>query len=88
VEADTITVVANNAGTSPVTISEVWVNNARVSADDVTFDPTTGTAAANSGLEVTIDYSSAGVAEGYTYQVKLVSTKGNAFMYTASAPSK
>jgi len=84
--ADTITVVANNTGTTSVTINEVWVNNVAYTAD-TTFSPTSGTAAANTGLVVAIDYADPGLEEGSNYQVKLVSSKGNAFMYTASAPT-
>ncbi|MGB9914674.1 MAG: archaellin/type IV pilin N-terminal domain-containing protein [Candidatus Bathyarchaeales archaeon] len=78
----TIVVIANNTGTTPVTISAVYLNNEDVT-DDVTFTPTTGTAAANSGLVIDIDYT---WQEGNNYQVKLISSKGNTFVYTAVGP--
>jgi flagellin-like protein len=78
----TITIVANNTGTSPVTINEVWVNNSPIAAGDVTGEGVS--IAANSGTSFAITYT---VVDGYNYQVKLVSSKGNTFMYTAVAPS-
>jgi len=83
VSGGTITVIANNTGTSPVTINEVWVNNVRQSS--VAFTPSSGTADANKGLQIVVTY--AGLTNGSNYQVKLVSAKGNTFMYTAVAPS-
>ena len=78
-----ITLIANNTGTSPVTINEAWVNN-------VAYTSTTSnigeSIAANSGMQFVITYAP-GVADGSNYQVKLVSSKGNSFMYTAVAPS-
>lgn len=84
VDSDVITVIANNAGTTAVTINAVWVNN--VAQSNLTFTPATGTAAANSGLTIEINYDG-GVETGASYQIKLISAKGNTFIYTASAPS-
>jgi flagellin-like protein len=79
-----IQIVVNNTGTSAVTINEAWVNNVK----QTTFVlPATGLPApiaANSGLIVNMTMN---VNNGYSYQVKLVSAKGNAFLYTATAPS-
>ena len=78
-----ILIIANNTGTSVVTINEAWVNSAKII--------TTGTTpnlpqsiAANTGLALNITTS---VTNGYSYQVKLVSAKGNTFLYTATAPT-
>jgi flagellin-like protein len=79
----TITVVANNTGTSPVTINEVWLNNAAIAAGSVTGEGES--IAANSGKVFTI--SGLSIVDGNNYQVKLVSSKGNSFPYTAVAPS-
>ena len=79
---NSITVVANNTGTSPLTINEVWVNNVAIAAGSVTGEGES--IAANSGTSFVITYT---VQDGYNYQVKLVSSKGNSFMYTAVAPS-
>ena len=79
---NTITLVANNTGTSPVTINEVWVNNVRIADGSVTGEGES--IAANSGTQFVISTT---VVDGNNYQVKLVSSKGNTFMYTAVAPS-
>jgi flagellin-like protein len=84
----TISIIANNTGTSAVTINEAWVNNVKQTSVLVTpASPTSAlpaSIAANSGVQFNITTS---VVNGYSYQVKLVSAKGNAFIYTASAPS-
>jgi flagellin-like protein len=76
-DATHIQVVANNTGTSPVTINEVWVNGVKQ-----TYTPQT--VAANAGVAVSIVYT---WTAGSNYQVKLLSSKGNTFMYTAVAPA-
>jgi flagellin-like protein len=72
----TIVIVANNTGTSPVTINEFWVNGVKQTY-------TAQTAAANTGVEATVTYT---WVAGSNYQIKLISSKGNSFMYTAVAP--
>jgi flagellin-like protein len=72
-----ITIIANNTGTSPVTINEFWVNGVKQTY-------TAQTVAANSGVSADVAYT---WTAGSNYQVKLLSSKGNAFMYTAVAPS-
>ncbi|MEM3051424.1 MAG: archaellin/type IV pilin N-terminal domain-containing protein [Candidatus Bathyarchaeia archaeon] len=79
----TITIIANNTGTASVTISAVYLNNEDVT-DATSFEPDSGTAAANSGIVITIDEE---WKEGYNYQVKLISSKGNTFTYTAVGPA-
>ena len=76
----TITLTVNNTGTSPVTISEAWVNNVQMSSVDGLDE----SISANSGTQIEI---TTGVTDGYNYQIKLVSSKGNAFPYTAVAPA-
>ncbi len=73
-----IAVVANNTGTSPVTINEVWVNGVK----DAAYTPQTVNA--NAGVVVSTAYT---WTAGANYQIKLISAKGNTFPYTASAPS-
>ena len=70
----------NNMGTSPVTISEAWVNNLQQS----TVSGLDESISANSGTQIVITTS---VTDGNNYQVKLVSSKGNNFLYTAVAPA-
>jgi flagellin-like protein len=83
-----ILIVANNTGTSAVTINEAWVNNIKQSSIVVTPASTTGglpaSIPANTGLVLNITIN---VVNGYSYQVKLITAKGNTFLYTGSAPS-
>ena len=76
-----ILIIANNTGTSVVTINEVWVNNAKQTTTNPNL-PSNINANAGLALNVTINISA-----GYAYQVKLVSSKGNAFLYTGTAPT-
>jgi len=79
-----IAVTVNNTGTSPVTMNEAWVNNVKKTTTTPAL-PTGGTIPANTGLILNI--TSLTVVQGYNYQVKLVSSKGNQFMYSAYAPN-
>jgi flagellin-like protein len=81
--AGSILVVANNTGTSSVTINEIWVNNQKQNTISPTI-PTNGAIVANQGIAFNITMT---VNTGYSYQVKLVSSKGNAFLYTGTAPT-
>jgi hypothetical protein len=77
-----VIVTANNTGTSSVTINEAWVNNVKYT----TVNPALPVAILpNNGQIFNITLGS--MSNGYSYQVKLVSAKGNAFLYTATAPS-
>jgi hypothetical protein len=78
-----IAVTVNNTGTSPVTVNEAWVNNVRKTTTTPLL-PSGGTIAANRGLVLNI--TSLTVTRGNNYQVKLVSSKGNQFLYSAYAP--
>jgi flagellin-like protein len=73
-----IVATAKNTGTSPVTISEAWVNGEK--QDNFT----SVTISANSQEEISLTYN---WTAGYNYEVKLVSSKGNAFLRTETAPS-
>jgi flagellin-like protein len=76
----TITLTVNNTGTSPVTLSEAWVNNVQMS----TVTGLNSAIPANSGTQVEITTA---VTDGYNYQMKLISAQGNSFLYTAVAPA-
>jgi flagellin-like protein len=78
-----ILVVANNTGTSSVTINEIWVNNAKQAIISPTI-PANGVILANQGIAFNVTMN---INSGYSYQVKLVSSKGNAFLYTGTAPT-
>jgi len=75
-----IRLTVNNTGTSPVTINEVWVNNVKYTATNPTLPKTIS---ANTGLLLDVTYT---WTTGYNYQVKLVSARGNTFLYSAVAP--
>jgi hypothetical protein len=77
-----ITVTANNTGVSSVTINEVQVNNVTQTSVSPMFP---STIEAKSGVAYTITLSS--LSSGHVYQVRLISIKGNTFLYTATAPS-
>ena len=79
-----IMVTANNTGTTTITVNEAWVNNLKQTNTNPAL-PTNPPIGANSGLALNITMTS--LSPGYSYQVKLVSSKGNAFLYTATAPS-
>jgi archaeal type IV pilus assembly protein PilA len=72
-----VQVVANNTGTTPVTINEVWINGVKQ-----TYTPQT--LAANTGAVVDVSFT---WVAGSNYQIKLISAKGNSFLYTAYAPA-
>ena len=74
-----ISVTIQNTGTSPVTVSEIWVNNQKEWTG-------TQTIPANSPAEITVTVTD-GWQEGYNYEIKVVTSKGNQFYYTATAPT-
>ena len=80
-----IYVTVKNTGSASVIINECWVNNALptsvVENGTATNLPLTWTA--NMGKVLNITQT---VASGYTYQVKLLSAKGNQFFYSATCP--
>jgi len=84
VEATTnyINVTVLNTGTSPVTISQAWVNG-----HSVTIANSDKTIEANTNLEIKLTGTYANWNSGDTYEVKLLSSKGNTFLRTETAPS-
>jgi hypothetical protein len=76
--ANVIDVTILNTGTSPVTITEIYVNNgANLLAAQFTVP-------ANGNTTQTLDYP---WIAGNQYEVEIKSSKGNQFTYTAVAPS-
>jgi len=75
-----IDLAVSNIGTSPVTLTvDVYVNGEYVALSaEQTF-------AANEGGTVSIPYDK--WEQGSNYQVRISSTKGNTFTYTAVAPT-
>ena len=84
-----VAVTVNNTGTSAVTVNEAWINNVKVT----TFASTAqspGIIQANAGAVINMTATTTGVinvSNGYNYQVKLMSSKGNPFLYAAVAPT-
>jgi len=80
-----IYVTVKNTGSASVIINECWVNNVKptsvIENGTITNLPLTWTA--NMGKVLNITQT---VASGYTYQVKLLSAKGNQFFYSATCP--
>ena len=76
-----IAVTVNNTGISAVTISEAWVNSVVVTTTSPLLPKSIS---ANTGI--VLNMTSTWV-DGNNYQVKLLSSKGNQFLYNAVAPS-
>jgi len=75
-----IYVIANNTGTTAVTINEAWINSVKQNPAALPH-----TIQANSGFALNI--TGINISQGFSYQVKLISAKGNTFLYTGTAPS-
>ena len=78
----TADVYVKNTGSAAVTIEEVYVSGA--AASTWALDPT-GAIPANGEATITVSPTIA-FADGSSYQFKVVSSKGNPFVYTATAP--
>jgi len=77
-----INVTVLNTGTAPVTITEARVNGRELD----TFSSVT--IKANEKVEIQLDLGTDNVWErGNNYEVKLISSKGNPFMRTETAPT-
>jgi flagellin-like protein len=78
-----ITVTFQNTGTTPIVINEVWVNNAIQTQTNVNQTlpyPVKANSVAGFVITTTVNL-------GYQYEVKFVSSKGNAFPRTGTAPT-
>ena len=74
------TLTVKNTGSTAVTISEAYIGNTAYTITEVTIQP--GTADSSIVLSPTAGYDA-----GTSYQFKVVSAKGNPFVYTATAPT-
>jgi len=75
---DSVAITVKNTGSTSATVSEVYINNgADLLADDVTVDP---------NGQQTIPVTSPWEA-GNAYQIRVVTTKGNPFVFQATGPS-
>ena len=71
-------VFVKNTGTAAVTIEEIYVNG---DLQETWTDVGSIEANTEATIRVTMQFQ-----DGYSYQFKLVSSKGNPFVYTATAP--
>ena len=81
-DGSTVTLTVKNTGSSAVILTDAYVGNSLVTSD---LGATGQTIAANGVLEVLVTPDAAFVA-GQSYQFKVMSSKGNPFVYTATAP--
>jgi flagellin-like protein len=79
--ADSITATFKNTGTSPITLTEAWVNGVKITA--ATNPALSQSVGDNSELQISIPYT---VVAGAQYEVRLVSSKGNSFPRSSTAP--
>jgi flagellin-like protein len=84
-----IVVTVNNTGTDPVTINEAWINNVKHTITyPVSPSQLPAIILANQGFVLNITMTTnPQVINGNNYQVKLVTSKGNSFPYSAVAPT-
>jgi flagellin-like protein len=82
---DTIVLTLSNTGTTDVTITSAVVNG--VNADVAAVSPGTLVMPKNSdGNQVSVSGTGLDIVSGSTYQIRLLSAKGNYFPYNAVAP--
>jgi hypothetical protein len=72
-----INITMQNAGTTSITINEIWVNEVKVWS---------GESIISAGFQKTITLDVAWIA-GNIYQFTVVTSKGNQYHYVASAPA-
>jgi flagellin-like protein len=84
-----VLITFNNTGTTAITMNEVWVNNQKQTGLMTWTGTTTGTTVAgNSGATcLVVMTGNPAIVPGAQYEVKLLSSKGNTFVRTMSAPS-
>jgi flagellin-like protein len=81
---NTVQFSLKNTGTSAEVISYVYVNDAAATMNTPTLPNTLEANTAATTYNCTV---SAGIIAGGNYQLKVVTSKNNPFMYTAVAPS-
>jgi flagellin-like protein len=80
--ANRISATFQNTGTTAITLTEAWVNGVKITA--ATTPTLSLTVGGNNQTTISIPYT---VVNGAQYEVKLVSSKGNTFVRTMTAPS-
>jgi flagellin-like protein len=74
------TVTVKNTGSTAVTITEAYLGSVSYTITEVTIDP----GLADNSIVIS---PTGGYTGGVSYQFKVVSSKGNPFVYTATAPT-
>jgi flagellin-like protein len=77
-DSNTVTITVTNAGTSGLTINEFWINNIK---QTYTPQPIQANQAASASVTSTLP-----VTAGSSYQIKIVTAKGNQFLTESIAP--
>jgi FlaG/FlaF family flagellin (archaellin) len=76
-----LNIVGKNTGPDSVTIKEVWINNVNQAA----YSPNPTTVRANTDFSINVTLTQPW-SYGYSYQIKLLSSRANPFFYAASPP--
>jgi flagellin-like protein len=82
--AGNVAITIANTGTTPITITEIHVNNGATNLFSTATPTWTGNVSSNAGLTETVAFD---WADGAQYEVEMRSAKGNQFTYMATAPS-
>jgi len=77
-----VKVILRNTGSSPITVNEIYIAGGEDSTTNLLGTPVT--IPANDQKEVELSYS---WNQGFTYQIRVVTAKGNQYFYTVTAPT-
>ena len=84
----TATITLQNTGSNPVTISDIYFANEKITAIPVWTNATgstiTSKISGNTAALATFDQA---YTDGGSYQIKVVTSQGNSFTFQANAPS-
>lgn len=84
--SQTATISISNTGTSPVTISQIFIGGTAIPSTSITYGGTNMTSAVLPGNGVgTITIDDQTFTSGNNYQFKIVTSKGTNFQYSAIA---
>ncbi|MEM2947674.1 MAG: hypothetical protein QXN96_05510 [Candidatus Bathyarchaeia archaeon] len=83
-EEDTIRIYLRNTGSFSIIVKEIWVTGGTDGPENLLGEGETVTVGANTDkmVEYTFEWTA-----GSSYQVRVVTAKGNQFYYTAVAPA-
>jgi|YelNatPaOPRAMG01_1025707.scaffolds.fasta_scaffold184563_1 flagellin-like protein len=77
-----VKVILRNTGSSPITVNEIYIAGGGNSTTNLLGTPVP--IPANDQKEVELLYS---WNQGFTYQIRVVTAKGNQYFYTVTAPT-